>query len=97
MVADADPVVTFLCSPNNPTGRADAPEEIAAVAGLAPGLLVVDEAYGQFAPSSALELRGADPTGTAPRRGGAHLLQDLVDGRRPAGLPGGRPRGGRGL
>lgn len=64
VVAGSDPVVTFLCSPNNPTGRADTPGEIAAVAGLVPGLLVVDEAYGQFAPSSALALRSADPAGT---------------------------------
>ncbi len=58
----ADPVLTFLCSPNNPTGRADAPEEIARVAALAPGLVVVDEAYGQFAPHSALDVvRGGGP------------------------------------
>ncbi len=64
IVADAGPVVTFLCSPNNPTGRADSSEELAAVAAIAPGLVVVDEAYGQFAPSSALELRERDPEGT---------------------------------
>jgi len=64
VVADADPVVTFLCSPNNPTGRADRLDEIATVAGLVPGLLVIDEAYGQFAPSSAFELCRADPDGT---------------------------------
>ncbi len=64
VVGTSDPVLTFLCSPNNPTGRADAPAEIAAVAGMVPGLLVVDEAYGQFAPSSALELRASDPAGT---------------------------------
>jgi histidinol-phosphate aminotransferase len=64
VVAEADPVLTFLCSPNNPTGRADPPATISAVAGLVPGLLVVDEAYGQFAPSSALGLRAADPGGT---------------------------------
>ena len=63
VVAGADPVITFLCSPNNPTGRADPPDVLADVAGLAPGLLVVDEAYGQFAPTSALELRGIDPDG----------------------------------
>lgn len=64
VVGAADPVITFLCSPNNPTGRADSPTEVATVAGLVPGLLVVDEAYGQFAPSSALELRASDPSGT---------------------------------
>jgi histidinol-phosphate aminotransferase len=58
------PALTFLCSPNNPTGRADPLDDIATVASLAPGLLVVDEAYGQFAPSSALELKRRDPEGT---------------------------------
>lgn len=51
-----DPVITFLCSPNNPTGMVETEETIRTVADLAPGLLVVDEAYGQFAPWSALEL-----------------------------------------
>ncbi|MGD0880465.1 MAG: histidinol-phosphate transaminase [Acidimicrobiales bacterium] len=64
VLAGSAPVITFLCSPNNPSGRADTPDEIETVAGLAPGLLVVDEAYGQFAPSSALDLRSADPAGT---------------------------------
>jgi histidinol-phosphate aminotransferase len=50
------PVITFLCSPNNPTGRADPPEVIEAVIDRAPGLVVVDEAYGQFASSSALDI-----------------------------------------
>ena len=31
------PVITFLCSPNNPTGRADPIEQIEAVAGDGPG------------------------------------------------------------
>jgi histidinol-phosphate aminotransferase len=52
------PIITFLCSPNNPTGRADPVDAMESVLALAPGLLVVDEAYGQFAPSSALELVG---------------------------------------
>ncbi len=58
VVAAEDPVITFLCSPNNPTGRSDPLDQIRSVLGLVPGLLVVDEAYGQFAPSSALELLG---------------------------------------
>ena len=61
VVAASDPVLTFLCSPNNPTGRADRLEDVATIAGLVPGLLVVDEAYGQFAPSTALALRAGDP------------------------------------
>jgi histidinol-phosphate aminotransferase len=55
------PAVTFLCSPNNPTGGVEAIETIRAVLALVPGILVVDEAYGQFAPSSALELLDFDP------------------------------------
>ncbi len=52
----SSPAVTFLCSPNNPTGGADSIESVRSVLGLVPGVLAVDEAYGQFAASSALEL-----------------------------------------
>ena len=61
------PIITFLCSPNNPTGRAEPPEVVTHLLERAPGLVVVDEAYGQFAPVSALELR-------RPERGGADRL-----------------------
>jgi histidinol-phosphate aminotransferase len=50
------PAITFLCSPNNPTGLADDPATVRAVLAAAPGLLVVDEAYGQFADWSALSM-----------------------------------------
>ncbi|HVA43016.1 MAG TPA: histidinol-phosphate transaminase [Acidimicrobiales bacterium] len=50
------PAVTFICSPNNPTGRSESREVIEAVAAQAAGLVVVDEAYGQFARWSALPL-----------------------------------------
>lgn len=46
--------LTFLCSPNNPTGTIDPPSVLSAVLGVAGGLVVVDEAYGQFAPRSAV-------------------------------------------
>jgi histidinol-phosphate aminotransferase len=52
-----DPSIVFLCSPNNPTGRLESAASIAATLAGAPGLVVVDEAYGQFAPRSVLELR----------------------------------------
>jgi histidinol-phosphate aminotransferase len=52
----AAPAVTFLCSPNNPTGLAETREVVEAVLAVAPGLVVVDEAYGQFAPWTALDL-----------------------------------------
>ena len=58
LLAAQRPDITFLCSPNNPTGRVEPPETVAAVSGAAPGLVIVDEAYGQFAPWSALALRG---------------------------------------
>jgi histidinol-phosphate aminotransferase len=54
------PTITFLCSPNNPTGRAEPRPVIDAVTDLAPGLVVVDEAYGHFAPSTALDIVRAD-------------------------------------
>ena len=56
VLAEAEPVVTFLCSPNNPTGMVEPPELVHEILTLAPGLVVVDEAYGQFAPWSALDL-----------------------------------------
>ena len=56
----AAPAVTFLCSPNNPTGRAEAKDVVEEVLGLAPGLVVVDEAYGQFASWSALGMVADD-------------------------------------
>ena len=62
VLSAARPTVTFLCSPNNPTGQAEPPAVVSAVLERAPGLVVVDEAYGQFAPVSALELMaGAVP------------------------------------
>lgn len=50
------PHVTFLCSPNNPTGTVDSPSVVKAALSTTSGLIAVDEAYGQFAPWSALEL-----------------------------------------
>jgi len=60
VLEDAHPVITFLCSPNNPTGRVEPREIVEGVLDLAPGLVVVDEAYGQFAPWSALSLVAPD-------------------------------------
>jgi histidinol-phosphate aminotransferase len=63
VVAEARPAITYLCSPNNPTGMAETPETVQAVLELVAevgGLLVVDEAYSQFAPWSALELVADD-------------------------------------
>jgi histidinol-phosphate aminotransferase len=57
-IAKERPSVVMVCSPNNPTGMVEDPENIEALLGACEAigaLLVVDEAYGQFAPRSALE------------------------------------------
>ena len=59
----SQPAITFLASPNNPTGLAENPTTVHRVLDLlesAPGLVVVDEAYGQFADWSALDLVAED-------------------------------------
>ncbi|RKR87167.1 histidinol-phosphate aminotransferase [Micromonospora pisi] len=43
------PDVVLLCSPNNPTGTALDPAVVTAVLAAAPGMVVVDEAYAEFA------------------------------------------------
>ena len=43
------PDLVFLCSPNNPTGTALDPAVVTAVLQSAPGMVVVDEAYAEFA------------------------------------------------
>ncbi|HTX29697.1 MAG TPA: histidinol-phosphate transaminase [Streptosporangiaceae bacterium] len=48
-VARAQPSVVFLTSPNNPTGTSSPPSVIEAICDAAPGLVVVDEAYAEFA------------------------------------------------
>ncbi|HVM66243.1 MAG TPA: histidinol-phosphate transaminase [Acidimicrobiales bacterium] len=53
VIDEARPTVTFLCSPNNPTGEAVGRDMVEDVVRRAPGLVVVDEAYGQFAPWTA--------------------------------------------
>jgi histidinol-phosphate aminotransferase len=58
VLADGADVV-FLCSPDNPTGQVTPPDRVLAVverSAAAGALVVVDEAYGQFAASSALDL-----------------------------------------
>ncbi|WP_250030493.1 histidinol-phosphate transaminase [Paractinoplanes maris] len=48
-IEEHDPDLIFLCSPNNPTGTALDPEVVTAVIEAARGLVVVDEAYAEFA------------------------------------------------
>lgn len=56
------PAVTFLCSPNNPTGLLEPREVIEAVAKCVEefGILIVDEAYVEFCDFTALELISQD-------------------------------------
>lgn len=49
-VADAAPDVVFLCTPNNPTGTPLGLDVIAAVYDATDGVVIVDEAYQEFAP-----------------------------------------------
>jgi histidinol-phosphate aminotransferase len=56
VVDSASPHVVFLTSPNNPTGLVEPSERVEELLSIAPGLVVVDEAYAQFADWSALEL-----------------------------------------
>lgn len=56
LIARHEPEIVFLCSPNNPSGTVESRETLEAILESAPGLVVVDEAYGEFARSSALEL-----------------------------------------
>ncbi|MDB5273446.1 MAG: hisC [Chitinophagaceae bacterium] len=50
----ADVKIVFLCSPNNPTGNLLPEDQIITVLKHAKGLVVVDEAYIDFAPESSL-------------------------------------------
>lgn len=52
-VADADPDVVMLCTPNNPTGTPMGLDVIEAVYEASRGVVIVDEAYQEFAPHDA--------------------------------------------
>jgi histidinol-phosphate aminotransferase len=60
VMAEFRPDVVFLTSPNNPTGLVEPVERVRQLLALAPGLVVVDEAYAQFADWTALELVAED-------------------------------------
>ncbi|WP_460776462.1 histidinol-phosphate transaminase [Microbacterium sp. GXF7504] len=52
-IADADPDIVFLCAPNNPTGTPMTLDVVAAAYEAARGIVIVDEAYQEFAPHDA--------------------------------------------
>lgn len=54
----ADAAVTFICSPNNPTATAVSRKALEAVVDGALGLVIIDEAYAEYAGTTALDLLG---------------------------------------
>jgi len=55
-VVAASPDIVFVCSPNNPTGNAQPLSAIVAIAKALPNaLVIVDEAYGEFAPAASAQ------------------------------------------
>jgi len=64
VIKEHEPTVVLLPSPNNPTGTALPLEVVAAVCAATPGVVVIDEAYGEFRRAgtpSALELLPTAP------------------------------------
>ena len=53
LIKSEQPDLVFLTSPNNPTGTALTPGVIEAICAAAPGMVVVDEAYAEFARDTA--------------------------------------------
>ncbi len=62
-IEETQPAVTIICSPNNPTGCVIGDEHLAVLLKAAQGLIVVDEAYHEFADpvSPALGLENGQP------------------------------------
>jgi histidinol-phosphate aminotransferase len=58
LLAEHRPALVFLCSPNNPTGTVEPADTVEALLDATDGLVVVDEAYGEFAERSAIRLVG---------------------------------------
>jgi histidinol-phosphate aminotransferase len=57
-IAGHQPALIFLACPNNPTGNQFGEEDILEILRIAPGLVVVDEAYAPFADTSFMSLLG---------------------------------------
>jgi len=55
-IRQPDAKLTFICSPNNPTGTVISPGEVAELATHTPGIVCVDEAYADFSDTTCLEL-----------------------------------------
>jgi histidinol-phosphate aminotransferase len=57
-VEEVGPAITFVCSPNNPTGTAQSLDVVRAALDAGRGIVVVDEAYGEFGGESATAILG---------------------------------------
>jgi histidinol-phosphate aminotransferase len=53
--------ITYVCAPNNPTGAAASPGAVERVVSGAQGLVLVDEAYGEYSGQSAVPLLARAP------------------------------------
>lgn len=60
-VKEHQPALVFIAYPNNPTGGRFAREKVQAIIDAAPGIVVVDEAYGAFSSDSFLGEAGKIP------------------------------------
>ena len=81
-LAKAKAAVTFVASPDSPTGATATPEQLEWLAGKLKGLLVIDEAYVDFADRNAAAL--ADAAGQRDRA--ADAVEGLLAGGAAAGL-----------
>jgi histidinol-phosphate aminotransferase len=62
-ITERRPDVVFIASPNNPSGQSVSLEELRALLDVAPGIVIVDEAYGEFSSQpSAVRLVAEYPT-----------------------------------
>jgi histidinol-phosphate aminotransferase len=62
-ITDRRPDVVFVASPNNPSGQSVSLPDLRRLLDVVPGILIVDEAYGEFSSQpSAVELVGEYPT-----------------------------------
>ncbi|MCA1635784.1 MAG: aminotransferase class I/II-fold pyridoxal phosphate-dependent enzyme [Acidobacteria bacterium] len=60
-IETSQPGLTIICSPNNPTGCVMANDDLSALAEASRGLIVVDEAYFEFAGATAVPLMERHP------------------------------------
>ncbi len=56
LIDSTSPDILFLCSPNNPTGLCETQDTLTEIYQAAPGLVIIDEAYGEFASWNAIDL-----------------------------------------